>query len=824
MHDYNLQARAYWWTVFGIGFVLLANAIWSVAHMPTHSIAQIALVGLATAIVGYFPLTIPRTKIAIAAGEIFIFLLLLLLGVNAAIVVAAIEGFIGARGSSKRWTSWFGTPAFASIAVFVSGSFFVWGRSNLEAMEWLNQATLLLLLTVFAAIYFALGTALPSLLLALKNNARIAPLSWYKGVAWLGVANVGCAAIAALLHEGAQQLGMVVLFAAVPFIVMLFGSTYLIFERTRAHEKTQSALLDAANRETEMAQAYASALAASEKRFYGAFSNAAIGMALVSAKGTILQVNPAVCKMLGYSESELIGGAIGAFMPTGDFSSLLSDIDSIFTQKAAFVQREIDCIGKDGMQFSVAFDVSVFTQGSSDTTDLIVQMQDIRARKLAEAKLLHIAFHDTLTGLPNRAYFREQLSRAIARSKRSTAQYALMFLDFDRFKSVNDSLGHAAGDELLIGFANRIKGVLRPSDTVARLGGDEFAVLVEDMQDDSSVIELARRLQETFRTPFHIQTTNITSSASIGIAFGANRYETPDDIIRDADLAMYKAKAAGKAQYAIFDASLYDNATAELQLENELRRAIEVGELRMHYQPQYSLRDRTLYGYEALVRWAHPIRGLLYPQSFLSIAQETGLIVPLGKWVLDEVCAQIKRISQYEQSANLRVSINVSSRELRQQNFTQMVLSAIALAGISPSALVIELSERALIEGSNSAVASLTTLREAGVTFSIDDFGTSLSSLSHLANLPVDSIKINHGFMQQAEQSRAAKEIVRAVTSLGRALGKSVHVQGVETEAQWRVLVELGCDVAQGNVCSPPITAVELNQLMASSRLLRVAI
>jgi diguanylate cyclase (GGDEF)-like protein/PAS domain S-box-containing protein len=825
MHEYNIQARAYWWTVFGIGCVLLAMALWSVIQLPLPSVIQIALVGAAAGVVGFFPLTIPRTKIAIAAGEIFIFLLLLLFGVEAALLVAAIEAFVASRRSSKRWTSWFGSPAFAAISVFVAGSFFVVVKASLISAGWWNSASLLLVLTAFAVLYFLISAALPSILLALKNSTPLSPVSWYKGVAWIAVANVGCAAIAALLYEAARQFGMIVLLSAVPFIVMLFGSTYLIFERTRAHEKTQNALLDAANRETEMAQQHAGALAKSEKRFHGAFSNAAIGMALVSSNGAILQVNPAVCKMLGYREDELMGGAIGAFMQARDFSALLNDIETVYAGKQAGVQREIDCIGKDGVRFGVAFNVSVFAEGAGGVPDLIVQMQDIRARKQAEAKLMHIAFHDTLTGLPNRAYFREQLSRVIARAKRTTdTQYALMFLDFDRFKAVNDSLGHAAGDELLIGFATRIKSVLRPTDTVARLGGDEFAVLVEDLRDDSGVIELAKRLQDTFRAPFRIQGTNITSSASIGIAFGADRYDTPDDIIRDADLAMYKAKAAGKAQYAVFDSSLYDRATAELQLENELRRAIEVGELRLHYQPQYSLRDRSLRGYEALVRWAHPTRGLLYPQSFLPIAEETGLIVPLGKWVLEEVCAQLKKMRQTEQGANLRMTINVSSRELRQQNFATAVLTSLSNAGVPAKVLSIELSERALIEGSTSALESLTTLRSAGVTFCIDDFGTGFSSLSHLANLPVDVIKIDRGFVHQAEQTMEAKEIVRAITSLGRALGKSVHVQGVETEAQWRVLVELGCDIAQGNVCSPPITATELNQMMASSRVLRAAI
>ncbi len=265
----------------------------------------------------------------------------------------------------------------------------------------------------------------------------------------------------------------------------------------------------------------------------------------------------------------------------------------------------------------MTFNVSHFQQAADYPPGIIVQIQDISDRKKIEASLLHIAFHDALTSLPNRVYFQEQLAKAIARVKRNpNTQFAVMFLDFDRFKSVNDSLGHSAGDQLLIGFSKRIQAALRPTDMVARLGGDEFAVLVEDVQLGNNALELANRLQEMLREPFQTGDTEITSSASIGICYSAPRHETPDDVIRDAVSAMYKAKAAGKAQHAVFDLSPHGRASADLQLENELRRAIALGELRLHYQPQHRFGDRSLYGYEALIRWAHPKRGLLYPATF----------------------------------------------------------------------------------------------------------------------------------------------------------------------------------------------------------------
>ncbi|MEQ1516379.1 MAG: diguanylate cyclase, partial [Usitatibacteraceae bacterium] len=740
MHDYNLSARVYWWTIAAIGAALLVNSLYAIWQMPPASMLQVALAIAFVATVAFFPVKIPGTKLSIAGGEIFIFLALLLFGAEAAAAAAALEGVIASVRTSKRWTSWLGTPAMAVVAMTSSGYAFLAARAALERNDLLNGAAMMLLLTVFAVIYCAISNLLPSMLLALKRNERLDVVALMKDRNWMAVAHVCSAAIAGLLFYAGAKFGVWVLFAASPTIVLSLSSAHFLFERAEAERKTQSALLDVAKQESKRAQAHAAEIERSQARFHGAFTNAAIGMALVSARGEILQVNPAVCKMLGYYESELLGSPLGAFLPPSDSALLLNDIGRITEGTDAAIQRELYCIDKHGEAIGVAFSVAYFGDGTRDP-DLIVQMQDIRERKEAEAKLVQIAFHDTLTGLPNRVYFRDQLAKALARVKRDDrARFALMFLDFDRFKAVNDSLGHGAGDELLIGFAARIKSMLRTSDTVARLGGDEFAVLVEDVADDQFVIDLAQRIQETFRAPFRIEGTSITSSASIGIAFGSGRYETPDEIIRDADLAMYKAKTAGKARYEVFDSSLHDRATAELQLENELRRAIEFGELRIHYQPQYGLADRTLCGYEALVRWAHPKRGLLYPNVFLPIAEETGLIVPLGKWLIEQVCQQMKRWRTTPQGRALRVAINVSGRELRQESFTPFLMAQLASNEIPANLLNVELSERSLIEGHRSATETLERLRAAGISINIDDFGTGFSSLSHLTKLPIDGI------------------------------------------------------------------------------------
>ncbi len=828
MHDYNQRARIYWFAIALIGYGLLAYSAYTVASLEKSALLQILIGACLTSFVSLFPVHVPRAKIAVVGGEIFIFLTLLLFGVEAAVLVAAVDGFVGAKRSSKRWTSWYSTPAMAAITMTVTGTLFILLRAALEFYGVLNAASLLLSLTLFSVLYYFGSFVLPSTLIALKRDEPISPMVWLKNLSWIALAYVCSAVIAALLNEAALKYGVVVLVAAIPIIVMFLLSAHFIFDRSKAIEETQTKLLEMAKRESTVAIEHAVELKISEERFHSAFTNAAIGMALVDQSGNILQVNQAACQLFGYDEAELVDSAFRALLPAEDVTLLLSDISAVRDGSKNPAQRELHCINKKGEILSVAFNVSYFQKASHYPPDVIVQIQDISDRKKIEASLLHIAYHDALTGLPNRVYFRAQLAKAIARLKRNpAAQFAVMFLDFDRFKSVNDSLGHSAGDQLLIAFSKRIQAALRPTDMVARLGGDEFAVLVEDMQSNNSALELAKRLQEMFLEPFRANDTDITSSASIGICYSAARHETPDDVIRDADLAMYKAKASGKAQHAVFDLSLHDRATADLLLENELRRAIAVGELRLHYQPQHRFGDRSLYGYEALVRWAHPKRGLLYPATFLGVAQETGLIFPIGRWVITEACTQMKRWRDNDRDSGttrmLHMSVNISSHEFNQPNFVPFVIDALEKAELPAELLTIELTESALMDGAKGGVAALSALRTAGVKISIDDFGTGYSSLSYLATLPIDSLKIDQSFVNRMTETPESKEIVRAIATLGRALGKAVFAEGVETEAQWRTLVELGCDYGQGNLCSPAISADEIAQRISGSRLIRVA-
>jgi diguanylate cyclase (GGDEF)-like protein len=385
-------------------------------------------------------------------------------------------------------------------------------------------------------------------------------------------------------------------------------------------------------------------------------------------------------------------------------------------------------------------------------------------------------------------------------------RFAVMYLDFDRFKLVNDSLGHKAGDELLVNLARRLQSVLRPTDLIARLGGDEFAILLEDMVRERDAVDLTERIQRELGRPFQLGDMEVTVTASIGITFSTNGYQTAEQIIRDADIAMYKAKSKGKAQYALFDSSLHQHVAAQLKLEGELRRALGQGQIYLHYQPIYSLRDQRLVGFEALVRWAHPEHGAMEPATFIPTAEDTGLIVPLGNWVLTEACRQL-RAWKLAHGGNLRMSVNVSSLQLTHPEFVERVREALAASELQPGELTLEVTESVLMDGIENAVSTLNELRHMGVTLSIDDFGTGYSSLNYLATLPIDALKVDRSFIGRMGAAGDGSEIVRAIFKLGQALSKEVFAEGIETGAQLTELKAMGCEFGQGYLLSRPVDA-----------------
>ena len=444
--------------------------------------------------------------------------------------------------------------------------------------------------------------------------------------------------------------------------------------------------------------------------------------------------------------------------------------------------------------------------------------QERISRVLVETKdhFRHAAFHDSLTGLPNRGMFTELLRAEIESAQRHREHmFAVLFLDLDRFKNVNDSLGHTHGDLLLVAFAERLERTLRPIDTLARFGGDEFAILLSGMTDATDAVRVAQRIQDELSQPFMLDKNSAFATASIGIAFSSSGYDRADDILRDADIAMYRAKENGKARYEVFDQGMHARAVSRLQLESDLRQAIEQKEFCVYYQPIVSLQTGRLAGFEALVRWNHPSRGLVSPGDFIPVAEETGLIVPIGQWVLNEACAQVRRWQLDSPShRSLSLSVNLSARQVAQPNLLDRIKEAIEHSKLNPHCLKLEITESVVMENAEAAAQMFKQLRSLGVQLSIDDFGTGYSSLSYLHRFPLNYLKIDRSFVSRltTENDNA---IVRTISTLARNLGMEVIAEGIETEEQYKELKILGCEYGQGFLFSRPVNHEGVIHLLA---------
>jgi diguanylate cyclase (GGDEF)-like protein len=421
----------------------------------------------------------------------------------------------------------------------------------------------------------------------------------------------------------------------------------------------------------------------------------------------------------------------------------------------------------------------------------------------------HAAFHDSLTGLPNRSLFTEHLRLALGRAHQNEEyRFCVLFLDLDRFKNINDSLGHPCGNELLILVARRLETCIRQTDVVARFGGDEFAILLDSLEDPSDAIHVAEKVLQTLSAPFRLTSHEAITTATIGIALSSPNYKEAEDLIRDADTAMYRAKEAGKARYQIFNSAMHTRAVTLLRLETDLRRAIENDELCLYYQPIVSVSNGQLYGFEALVRWHHPERGVVLPTDFIALAEETGLILPLGLNVLREACRQLRVWQQHSLSArDLIMSVNLSGKQIMQADLVERIAEVLRESELKPWHLKLEVTESVVMDNPEAAAITLAKLRALGVRLSIDDFGTGYSSLSYLNRFPLDILKIDRSFISTMNQSDENLQIVKTIVTLAGNLGLEVIAEGVETEEQLNQLRLLKCQYAQGFLFSKPMDA-----------------
>jgi diguanylate cyclase (GGDEF)-like protein/PAS domain S-box-containing protein len=557
----------------------------------------------------------------------------------------------------------------------------------------------------------------------------------------------------------------------------------------------------------------------SEERYAIAVQGAKDGLWDWNLKTNQVYFSPRWKSMLGCEEDQ-IGNSLEEWfnrIHLEDVEPVKKALISHFAAQTTDFESEHRMLHQDGTYRWVLCRGLAIYDDTGKAMRIAGSLTDITSRKQTEKQLLHDALHDTLTDLANRALFMDRLERSLERSKRHEQYlFAVLFLDLDRFKLVNDSLGHLVGNQLLIAIARRLQLCIRLEDTVARLGGDEFVILLEGIESASDATRVAERIQTELAQPFNLSGHEMFATASIGIALSATGYEQPEDILRDADVAMYRAKASGKPRYEMFDTSMHAQAVALLQLETALRHAIERQEFELHYQPIVLLKNKKLVGFEALVRWRHPQRGLVSPGEFIPAAEDTGLIAPLGWWVLQEACRQMHIWQQqFAVNPSLSMSVNFSGKQIAQPDVVERVEQILQVTGLLPSSLKLELTESSIMEHAESTIATLQQLKALGIQLSIDDFGTGYSSLSYLYRFPIDTLKIDRSFVNRMDVELEKLELVRTIATLAWNLNMNVVAEGIETQQQLSHLKALGCEYGQGYFFSKPVDAIVTTQLLA---------
>jgi diguanylate cyclase (GGDEF)-like protein/PAS domain S-box-containing protein len=556
-------------------------------------------------------------------------------------------------------------------------------------------------------------------------------------------------------------------------------------------------------------------LRASEQRFQALVQHSSEAVILVDRDAKVEYVSESMTRVFGYSEAHLLGRPLTQVLDTDSSARLREGLAEVAERPYGVLELELPLRHRDGHQCMVHVTITNLLDNPS-VGGLVLNTRDISERRQLENQLVHQAFHDSLTSLANRALFKDRVEHALQRTKRQTPSVGVLFLDLDGFKEVNDSLGHEAGDRLLIQVAERLHSCVRPSDTVARFGGDEFAVLIEDASDDIDAIQVAERVLDGLRQPFDVNGRELHVRGSMGIARMDSDVDGADQLLRNADLAMYRAKAAGRGGFERYDPEMHTELVQRVQLESDLRRALEAGELFLRYQPTFDLGSGQLVGAEALARWDHPVRGVVPPTEFIPLAEASGLIRPLGAWVLREACRQAAEWQRNSppREKPLTLNINLSGRQLQFPEVVDDIAQALEVSGLPPSSLVLEMTESVLMDDSETVLDILRRIKGLGARLAIDDFGTGYSSLSYLHRFPVDMLKIDRSFVDRLSHASDNAELARTIVRLGQSLQLVTVAEGVEDSAQFLALRRMGCDVGQGYYFGRPMDSEEISRLL----------
>ena len=551
----------------------------------------------------------------------------------------------------------------------------------------------------------------------------------------------------------------------------------------------------------------------SEERFSSTMALAAIGIAHVDDKGRFIYANPQLCEMLDYTEEQLLALTVRQVSHPGDVS--ITDELRLKLRAGEIKSFKVEkrYLRKDGAAVWVGLTIASKRDGTGKTLYDISIVEDISARKRAEERIQYLATHDGLTGLPNRAMFGQLLSLAIETARRYDRKLAVLFIDLDRFKVINDTLGHDAGDVLLREMGARLKECLRASDVVARLGGDEFVVLIQEVADVSQVTTVARNILSSVMKPVIILGQECRVTASIGICVHPEEGQDDQAVMKNADMAMYLAKEEGKNNYQFFSSRMRSHSIERLALETNLRRALEQDEFSLHYQAKVNFRTGAITGVEALLRWQSPVLGSVSPAQFIPLAEETGVIVPIGKWVLRTACQQNVEW-QRQGLPRVGVSVNLSLRQLNDEGLVREIESVLQITGMAPELLELEVTESMIMHNAERAVKVLSAIKGLGVRLAIDDFGTGYSSLAHLKRFPIDTLKVDRSFIREVPNDAEDRAIAEAIIAMGKTLSLTVVAEGVETPEQQAFLSERACDEMQGFLFSTPVAAQDFALLL----------